>query len=98
MFKTKTVIKKIALIGCVVVLAGCASSDGLEESVSSLSAKVDNLTNKVDALSTEVSDLKAQQNAANDNLESAKMAAEQAAYDARKANERIDNVVATYKK
>ncbi len=91
-------IKKIALVGFVVVLTGCANSEGLEKQVSTLTQTVNKLTSKVNSLSSDVSALKEQQQAATDAAESAKSAAEEALSNAKDANERVDNLVSSYKK
>lgn len=91
MLKQKSLMKKVLTISLVLGLTACANTEGLETSIASLS-------NKVETLSSEVSALKAQQQATSKEAKAAKMAAEQAAEDASKVNERIDNVVASYKK
>lgn len=95
-------IKKIAVfttaVALVLAMTGCASSSKLEENISALSQKVDNLSTKVDSLSSEVGELKSQQAENTKTINDVKMAAEQAANDAQKANGRIDNVVESYKK
>lgn len=77
-------LKKITVISLALALTACANTDAVD-------ANVAELTNKVEALSAQVADLEAKQ-------KSATAAAEQAASDAKAANERIDNVVASYKK
>ncbi|GAA0810492.1 hypothetical protein GCM10009111_01520 [Colwellia asteriadis] len=77
-------LKKIAIAAFAVALTGCANTDALEENIA-------NLTNKVDALSTQVDSLQSQQAALSQQAAEAKAAAEE-------ANERINNVVASYKK
>jgi murein lipoprotein len=84
-------IKKIALAAIVITATGCANTDALEASIASLNNKVDALTNKVDTLSGEVADLKGQQQ---DNS----AAIEEVKTSAASTNERMDNMVATYKK
>ena len=90
---TKTLIVTLAL-----GLSACSNTEGLEASVTNLTNKVDALSDKVDNLSGDVAELKAAQQKNNHDIKAAKMAAEQAAIDAQQANERIDNVIATYKK
>ena len=77
-------IKTLFTISVLSLMLGCASNDGLEQQVSTLS-------NKVDKLTMEVSKLKAQQQKNTDAI--AKL--EQAQTD---TNQRIDNVAASYKK
>ena len=84
-------LKNTLILSFALGLTACANSDGLE-------AKITTLSNQVNALSNDVSELKSQQQKISEDAKSAKMAAEQAAEDAQKANERIDNVVASYKK
>jgi murein lipoprotein len=91
MLQQKSLIKNLLTVSFVLGLTACANTENLEASISSLS-------NKVDSLSTEVSDLKAQNSTISKATEAAKLAAMQAVASADKANERIDNVVASYKK
>lgn len=77
-------IKKILTISVIAFATGCASSDGLEQQVNSLSQKVNKLT-------TQVSQLKAQQD------KNAMALAELKAANG-KTNQRIDNVAKSYKK
>lgn len=87
----KKTVKSALVISFILGLSACANTEGLED-------KITTLSNKVDALSNDVADLKSQQQATSDDVKSVKMTAEQAASDAQKANERIDNIVASYKK
>jgi len=80
----KMFIKKIILLSTIIVVSGCASNEGLELQVSSLTQKVNKLT-------TEVSKLKMQQDKTNMKIAELKTSDE-------KTNQRIDNVTATYKK
>lgn len=91
MLNKKSLTKNILTISFALGLTACANTEGLEASIASLS-------NKVDTLSSEVSELKTQQQAISEEAQAAKMAAEEAVESAGKANERIDNVVASYKK
>lgn len=91
MLKQKSLIKNLLVVGFALGLTACANTDSLDASIASLS-------NKVDSLSSEVSDLKSQQQSISEDAKAAKMAAEQAVESSAKANERIDNVVASYKK
>lgn len=88
-------LKKLTLISLALAtsltITGCANTQALDDSIS-------NLSQKVDRLSGEVATLKAEQAQATEAAKAAQAAAEQAASDAAKANERIDNVVASYKK
>jgi len=90
MLKT-TLIKNTLVAVFALGLTACANTDGIEANVAELS-------NKVKALSANVAELKTQQQVANEEAKAAKVAAEQAAIDAKKANERVDNMVASYKK
>lgn len=91
MLKQKSLIKNILVVSFALGLTACANTESLDASIASLS-------NKVDSLSSEVSDLKSQQQSISEDAKAAKMASEQAVENAAKANERIDNVVASYKK
>lgn len=91
MLKQKSLIKNLLTISFALSLTACANTESLEASITSLS-------NKVDSLSSEVSKLKTQHSAISEEANAAKMAAEQAVESAAKANERIDNIVASYKK
>lgn len=84
-------LKKITVITLALALSACANTDEIDANIASL-------TNKVDALSAQVSELEAQQKSTAAAATAAKEAAEQAVSDAKSANERIDNVVASYKK
>jgi len=91
-------LKKITVVTLAIALTACANTDALDESIASL-------TNKVDALSAQVADLEAQQKSTAADAKSAKKEAKQAAelaaqaaVDAKATNERIDNVVSSYKK
>ncbi|WP_019028430.1 Lpp/OprI family alanine-zipper lipoprotein [Colwellia piezophila] len=84
-------LKKITAISLALTLTACANTDALDANISSLS-------NKVDALSAQVADLETQQQSAAADAKAVKAAAMQASADAKAANERIDNVVASYKK
>ncbi len=82
----------------VFAMTGCANTDALEQNINTLTNKVDALTTTVDTLSTEVTELKAQQEQTNEMVAEAKAASEQASMDAQSANERLDNMVKSYKK
>ncbi|MCE9677921.1 Lpp/OprI family alanine-zipper lipoprotein [Shewanella sp. AS1] len=73
------------------LLGGCANNTAMEESVA-------NLGNKVDQLSAEVSSLKSEQSALAADVKDAKAAAMDAQAEAKRANDRIDNIATTYKK
>ena len=83
--------KKIITISLVAIVAGCANTDALEQEVASL-------TNKVSVLSNDVAELKEAQMANKKSLAAVEEAAEQASSDASQANEKVDNMVATFKK
>ncbi len=91
MLNQKSLIKNMLTVSFALGLTACANTEGLEASIASLS-------NKVDSLSSEVSALKTQHQTISEEAQAAKMAAEQAVESAAKANERIDNIVASYKK
>jgi len=77
-------IKKILAISVIAFTTGCASSDGLEQQVTSLSQKVNMLT-------TEISKLEVQQDKNTQAIAELKAAND-------KTNQRIDNVSKSYKK
>jgi murein lipoprotein len=77
-------LKKIAIVAFAVALTGCANTEALED-------KITTLTNKVDRLSSQVGEIKGQQKTLSQQTTDAKEAAES-------ANERINNVVASFKK
>ncbi|MCL1092715.1 MULTISPECIES: Lpp/OprI family alanine-zipper lipoprotein [Shewanella] len=86
--------KKVLLIAGVAMtalLGGCANTTALEESVA-------NLGNKVDQLSAEVSSLKSDHGKMSADINDAKAAAMDAQAEAKRANDRIDNVASSYKK
>ena len=91
MLKQKSLIKNILAVSFALGLTACTNTEGLDASIASLS-------NKVDSLSSEVSALTAQNEATSRKAQAAKAAAQQAADSASSANERIDNVVSSYKK
>lgn len=97
MNKTK-LMKNTLVLAFTVGLTACANTEGVEASVTELSNKVDALSSQVESLSSDVAELKTQQQATSEEAKAAKMAAEQAVIDVQKANERVDNVVASYKK
>jgi murein lipoprotein len=84
-------IKKIALAALIITVTGCANTEALEASVSSLNQKVETLTNKVNALTNEVGEFKTQQVTNNETIDAVKSAVGS-------TNERMDNIVASYKK
>lgn len=77
-------LKKITAISLALALSACANTEKID-------ANIAELTNKVDALSAQVAQLETQQASAVADAQAAKEAAAA-------ANERIDNVVASYKK
>lgn len=91
MLRQKSILKSVLTVSFALGLTACANTESLEASIAGLS-------NKVDSLSSDVSSLKAEQQSTSNKAQAAKRAAEQAAENASKANERIDNVVASYKK
>ena len=84
-------LKTLLAAAMTVLVVGCANTDALEQQVSSL-------TNKIDTLSSQVSDLKKQQAQVSATANEAKMAAKQEASDAAKANDKVNNMVASFKK
>lgn len=84
-------IKTIALAALIMTATGCANTEALEASVSSLNQKVDTLTNKVNALTDEVADVKSQQTMNTETIEGVKSSVAN-------ANERMDNIASSYKK
>lgn len=94
----KKTLKNTLFIGFALGLTACTNTDGLE-------SKIATLTNQMDTLSSDVAQLRSQQQSTSDAVQSVKMTAEQVAVDVQKAtidaqtaNDRIDNVVASYKK
>ncbi|WOT04412.1 Lpp/OprI family alanine-zipper lipoprotein [Shewanella youngdeokensis] len=81
----------IAGVAMTALLGGCANTTVLEESVA-------NLGNKVDQLSAEVSSLKSDHGKLSADINDAKAAAMDAQAEAKRANDRIDNVASSYKK
>ena len=77
-------LKKIAIVAFAAALTGCANTEALEENIVTL-------TNKVDSLSSQIGEIKGQQETLSQQTADAKAAAES-------ANERINNVVASFKK
>ncbi len=91
-------LKSITLTAIIISISGCANNSALEENIARLNQKVDNLTEQVNslssqtqAMSSEVTELGAAQEMTNEMVSETKMAVD-------KANERIDNIVASYKK
>jgi len=87
----KSLIKNTLMVTLALGLTACANTDALETNVTELS-------NKIDALTSDVTELKTQQQATSEDAKAAKAAAEQATTDAKNANERVNNMVASYKK
>ncbi|MGI2257837.1 Lpp/OprI family alanine-zipper lipoprotein [Shewanella sp. GXUN23E] len=81
----------VAGVAMTAMLGGCANTTALEESVA-------NLGNKVDQLSAEVSSLKTEQGKVSADAKAAKAAAMDAQAEAKRANDRIDNMATSYKK
>jgi outer membrane murein-binding lipoprotein Lpp len=86
--KLMMLLKKLLSISIIALLTACASSDGLEKQVASLSQQVNKLT-------TEVSKLKNQQDKANTAMDELKSSNETAN---NTINQRIDNMAASFKK
>ncbi|WP_448211282.1 Lpp/OprI family alanine-zipper lipoprotein [Colwellia sp. MEBiC06753] len=85
--KTTIILASLALA----TLGGCASND-------QMTSKIDSLSSQVQGLSQQVSELKAQQDKNTKAIEEAKMSAKHAAMMAEKTDERVDNMVASFKK
>lgn len=81
----------VAGLAMTAMLGGCANTTALEQSVT-------NLGNKVDQLSSEVSSLKTQQNQVANDAKAAKVAAMDSQAEAKRANDRLDNMASAYKK
>jgi murein lipoprotein len=83
-----------------IFLAGCTTSDNsaMEATIQALSNQVDTLTNQVSALQSEQSTLQSEQSALNSDVQSVKMASEEASSEAMRANERINNIASSYTK
>jgi|TARA_B110000238_G_C16114053_1_gene434012 murein lipoprotein len=80
------------------VITGCSNTGVLEQKINNLTTKVDNLSTKVDSLSTEVTGLNTQQEQSDKMVTRVNLASKQAAMDAKRANDRITNMVKSYKK
>jgi murein lipoprotein len=81
-----------------IAMAGCSNTGMLEQKITNLTAKVDNLSTKVDSLSTEVTGFNAQQELSDEMVDEINLASEHAAMEAKRANDRITNMVKSYKK
>lgn len=100
-YRSQEMNKKIITLSGVVLalgLTGCANTDELNQSISDLNTKVDSLSAQVESLSGEHSSLKADHERTQADVQAAKEMAAQASAEAAKANERVDNVVDSYKK
>lgn len=91
-------LKFITITALLVTISGCANNSALEENIARLNQKVDNLTEQVNslssqtqAISSEVTELGAAQDKTNEAVSETKAAVDS-------ANERIDNMVASFKK
>lgn len=81
----------VAALAMTAMLGGCANNTALEQSVT-------NLGNKVDQLSSEVGSLRAQQGQISSDSKAAKATAMDAQAEAKRANDRLDNMASAYKK
>ncbi|MGL5048539.1 MAG: Lpp/OprI family alanine-zipper lipoprotein [Shewanella sp.] len=81
----------IAGLAMTALLGGCANTTALEESVATLG-------NKVDQLSADVGSLKSEQSKLSADVQDAKAASMDAQAEAKRANDRLDNVASRYKK
>ncbi|MFQ3288392.1 MAG: murein lipoprotein [Alteromonadaceae bacterium] len=95
---TKKLSALIYSLIAVLAMAGCSNTGVLEQKINSLTTKVDNLSTKVDSLSTEVTGLNAQQEQSNKMVSRVALTSKQAAMEAKRANDRITNIVKSYKK
>ena len=97
MLTTKISALSFSLIAAL-AMTGCSNTGVLEQKINNLNTKVDNLSTKVDSLSTEVTGLNAQQEQSDEMVAEVNLASEQAAIEAKRANDRITNMVKSYKK
>lgn len=81
----------IAGLALTALLSGCANTSALQESVN-------NLGNKVDQLTAEVNSLKSDQGQLTSGARDSKAAAMDAHAEAKRANDRLDNMATRYKK
>ena len=81
----------IAGIALTALLSGCANHTALQESIN-------NLGNKVDQLTAEVNSLKSEQSQLSSSNRDSKAAAMDAHAEAKRANDRLDNMATRYKK
>ena len=81
----------VAGLAMTAMLGGCVNNSALEQSVT-------NLGNKVDQLSSEVGSLRAQQGQISADAKAARSAAINAQSEAKRANDRLDNMASSYKK
>jgi len=88
-------ITMITATAVVLTLSGCANNN---VQLDHMSSKLDNLTSQVQALSTQVNELQAQQNKNTKTIKQVAGSALEAEQAAKSANERVDNMVASYKK
>lgn len=103
--------KRLLIAGAVsLLLAGCSNTSStdysaLEASIQALSNKVDGLSGQVsaleaeqNALKSEQASLKSEQSAISSDIRAAQMASDEAASEAMRANERINNIASSYTK
>lgn len=88
-------IKMITTALVVLTLSGCANSN---VQLDHMSSKIDNLSTQVQSLSAQVNELKAQQHKNSQAIKQVAGSALQAEMEAKSANERVNNLVASYKK
>lgn len=84
-------LKKLTLVTLVAIISGCANNSALEANISQLNQKVDSLTDKVNSLSSQTKAMSAEVNELG-------LTQEQTNNAVKVTNERIDNIVASYKK
>lgn len=77
-----------------VLLSGCANTEQLDQ----MTSKIDRLSNKVDQLSSEIDEMKSQQDKNSRMIKQAKESSEKALSLAENANQRVNNMIDTYKK
>ncbi|MFD2167946.1 Lpp/OprI family alanine-zipper lipoprotein [Thalassotalea euphylliae] len=84
----------VIAVASVVLFTGCSNTGEMGH----MTRKIDNLTARVQALSEQVNELKAQQKQQGKAIETLNTQSHDAAMAVEKANQRLDNMVATYKK
>ena len=91
-------ITAVAGIALLMNLTGCANTSAIEEKIENLGTQVDAIASKVDGLSADVSSLKSGQSGNSADIDRLKSMVESAKDSADQANERLSNLVESYKK